>query len=95
MVVAHVRRMLADITGVEADTIKAKTSLHKDDGIEPIDVAKLVIACEKQYKITIHDEDVLTFRTVGELSAHIDQMLLDGLDAPELTDEERTAWYYE
>ncbi len=95
MVVGKVRRMLSDLLGVEADTIFAMTALNKENDVDAIDVAKLVIACEKQYKITIHDEDVLTFRTVGELSAHIDQMLLDGLDAPELTDEERTAWYYE
>lgn len=95
MVFFWVRKMLSDIIGVEPETITARASLLNGGGVDPIDVAKLVIACEKRFHITVHDEDVLTLRSVGELCAHIDQMLADGLDAHELTDEERTAWYYQ
>lgn len=95
MVVHQVRRLLADITGVDAEEITSKTALAKGSGMEPLDVARLVIACEKQFKINIADEDVHTFGCVEDLSAYIDQMLADGLDAPELSDEDRLAWYYE
>ncbi len=96
MVIYKVIKLLADILSVEPADISAKMTLTRDNGVEPIDVAALVIACEKEFKITIHDEDVSAFTCAAGLAAHIDQMLEAGLaDTPELTDEDRTAWFYE
>lgn len=96
MVVHEVEKLLSDIIGVEADEIVATTTLSKRNGVEPLDVAKLIIACEKKFKLTIHDEDVHTFLCIGDLAAYIDQKLSEGYaDTPEITDEDRVAWYYE
>ncbi len=96
MVIRKVKELLADIISADAQDIETNMTLTKDNGVEPLDKAKLMIACEKEFKITIHDEDVHAFRRVRDLAAYIDQTLSDGLaNPPEFSDEDRTAWYYE
>ena len=96
MVIQQVRRLLADILCIDLEDVSTKSALTQDFGVEPLDLASLIIACEKTYKLTIHDEDVLTFKNIADLAAYIDQMLDEGLnDAPEVTEEDRTAWFYE
>ena len=96
MVILQVRRLLAGILSVDPEDVSPKMGLTRDFGVEPIDLASLVIACEKEFKLTIHDEDVLTFASVAGLAAHIDRMIDEGLnDTPEVTEEDRTAWFYE
>ena len=96
MVIHKVKKMLADIISIDPEDISSRMALTKANGVDPIDVACLVIACEKEFGITIHDEDVLAIRSVAGLAAHIDQMLNDGINEPaERTEEDRTAWFYE
>ena len=96
MVIFKVNKLLADIISVDPEDISAKMPLTRDNGVEPIDIAALVIACEKEFRITIHDEDVSTFACTADLAEHIDQMLEAGLnEIPERTEEDRTAWFYE
>lgn len=96
MVVLKVRKLLSEIIGVEAEDITSMMPLTKDNGVDPLDIAKLIIACEKEFKVTIHDEDVLDFRCAYDIAAYIDNLLSLGLfDMPERTEEDRTAWFYE
>ncbi len=96
MVILKVRKLLAEIIGVEAVDITSRMPLTKDNGVDPLDIAKLIIACEKEFKVTIHDEDVLDFHCAYDIAAYIDNLLSLGLnDIPERTEEDRTAWFYE
>ena len=96
MVIHKVRALLADIISVAPEDIKSKMTLTHDNGVDPIDVAALVIACEKEYKVIIHDEDIPSFGCVADLATYIDKLLEAGLyDMPERTEEDRTAWFYE
>lgn len=67
-------QILAEIIDREAEDITPETALTEDNGIMPIDVAKLVIECEKKFKITIHDEDVHNFKTVSDVVEYISKM---------------------
>lgn len=88
--------MLSEILSVDQEDIPAYMPFTRENGVNPMDVASLVIACEKEFKITIFDEDVLALQCIADLAAHIDKMLEDGLfDAPAITEEDRTAWFYE
>jgi acyl carrier protein len=40
-------------------------------------VARLVIQCEKYFKINIHDEDVHTFKCVKDIVEYIENLLSD------------------
>lgn len=96
MVYPTLVRMLAEIIGVDEAMLSPDTALHRQNGIEPIDVAKLVIQCERAFHITIHDEDVSALKLLGELAAYIDERLDIGREDTALpTDREREAWYYE
>ena len=63
--------ILAEILGCDTDEIFMETKLTSEYGIEPIDIAKLVIECEREYKIEILDEDVHTFGEVGDIIKYI------------------------
>lgn len=71
MVFQKVARILAEIIEVDSEDITPETELTKEYGIKAVDVAKLVIECEKKFKITIHDEDVLRFQFVNDLVEYI------------------------
>ena len=72
MVFKKVVTLLSEIISVDHDDITADTEFNQEYGIEPIDLAKLIIAAEKKFKITIHDEDVGSFRKVGDLVKYIE-----------------------
>ena len=95
MVFYEVAALLADILGFHSDALSLDMRLN-GGGVKPIDLARLVIACEKRWRITLHDDEVAGFRRLGELAEHIQRMLDDALDErPELSDDDRLAWFYE
>lgn len=62
--------------------------------LDQLQLARLVIECEKAFHVTIFDEDVHTFRTAGDIAAYIEERLDDvGLD-PERALREKDGWYY-
>lgn len=71
MVLQKVVAILAEIMGIDNEDISLKTELTGSNGIKPVDVAKLVIECEKKLHISIHDEDVHQFQTVHDLVKYI------------------------
>lgn len=71
MVFQKVARILAEIIEVDSEDITPDTELTREYGIKAVDVAKLVIECEKKFKITIHDEDVHRFQFVNDLVEYI------------------------
>lgn len=71
MVFEKVAKILAEVIDRDSEEIGLETALTGCNGIMPIDVAKLVIVCEKKFRITIHDEDVHTFRTVNDVVEYI------------------------
>ena len=74
MVFQEVAGILAEIIDVDVEDITLETELTSEYGIKAIDVAKLVIACEKKFKITIHDEDVHTFKCVNDVVEYMKKM---------------------
>jgi acyl carrier protein len=70
-------KILSEIIGSDDEDITPETELTVDNGIEAIDVAKLVIECEQCFKITIHDEDVHTFKKVGDIEEYIKKIKSD------------------
>ena len=87
--------MLIRILAIRDDEIEPDTAFAKDNDIELLDVAKLVIACERRFRVTIHDEDVHTFTCANDVAAYVDALLADGSNDLALhDDDDRTAWYY-
>lgn len=71
LVYEKMAKILAEIVGIDSEDIRPETELTREYGITAIDVAKLVIECEKAFKIIIHDEDVHNFRCVKDLVKYV------------------------
>ena len=74
MVFEKVAKILAEIMDCDSEDIGPETELTADYGVNAIDVARLVIECEKKFKITIHDEDVHTLKNVSDVVEYVEKM---------------------
>ena len=92
-----VTTMLSEILSIDpADITPSFPLTSSQSGVEPIDVAKLAIACERAFGFPLFDEKIAEWRTVADVCEHIDELLEEGLaEATERTDEDRIGWYYE
>lgn len=64
--------------------------------VEKVDVAKIAIALEEAFGLTLWDERVAQWRRLGDVLGYIQELLEQGEGEPlERNDEERVAWYYE
>ncbi len=71
-------------------------ALTPENRVEPVDIAKLAIACERTYRLALRDEEVAQWRTLGDAMAHVARLLEEGQAEPtERSEEDRTAWFYE
>lgn len=94
MVLQKVIMLLGGIIG--SGQLQITAGLRLPCHITPIERAKLILACEQEFSITIHDEDAYGFQTLGDLAEYIERLLEAGMtNTPELKDEDRVAWYYE
>ena len=77
MICKKVEKILAEIIDAEYEDITPETELTGESGIEAINMARLVIQCEKHFKIIIHDDDVHTFKYVKDIVKYIENLLSD------------------
>lgn len=75
MTFEKVAYLLAEILGEDEQDITEQTEFSEEYGIEAIDVAKLVIAVEKKFNITIYDDIAAGFQNVGDIIRHINKIL--------------------
>lgn len=94
MMYGEIRRMLAEILGQEEAQIAPGTKLWRS--VDAVSLSKLLIACERRYKITIDDERVPDLRRLADLVEYVRQKASEGRDDYVLPDERgRDAWFYE
>ena len=69
--------LLSEIISASEDDLSGRTPLTPEYAIEPIVIAKLMIEIEKRFEVTIHDEDVHTFRTVNDVVQYVDALIAE------------------
>lgn len=69
--------LLCEVISASENEVSGKTPLTPEYGIEPIDLAKLMIEIEKRFEVTIHDEEVHTFRTVNDVANYVDALIAE------------------
>jgi Acyl carrier protein len=95
LIYQKVAEILADILNLDEEDVSPNMGLTSEFEVEKIQIAKLVIECEKKFKITIHDEKVNTFLKLNDIVKYIENMLEDeDGNISESSDEERMWWYY-
>ncbi len=62
-----VKNILIDELDVNKEDITLDAQLVKDLGINSLELADLVLACEDNFGITVSDDDIHKFVTVGDI----------------------------
>lgn len=75
MIFEKISKIIGEVINVDYEDITADTQLIAYPGIEPIGIAKIVIECEKKFKITIYDEDVHKFKSISDIVKYIEDIL--------------------
>jgi len=61
------KAFLVDELGVNPDAITMEAELAGDLGINSLELADMVYTCEEKFDVTIDDEALKNFKTVGDV----------------------------
>ncbi len=68
----EIKKLLVEEVGVKESSITPEASLTSDLGINSLELADLVMLCEEKYGITIEDDEMKSFHTVGDVAEYIE-----------------------
>ena len=68
------KQLLIDELQVKEELITLDAELASDLGINSIELADLVMICEEKFGITIEDDDIRKFTTVGDVVAYLESL---------------------
>ncbi len=89
-----IRRLISEILGQDEELITPETKLWRS--LDAVSLGKLFLACERRFKITIHDEAASSFKRAKDLARYVEQRVAEGRDDfVQPDDTKRDAWYYE
>ena len=66
------KRLLAEELQIDPNTVTPDAELASDLGLNSIELANLVMICEEKFDITIDDDDIHKFVTVGDVVEYLD-----------------------
>ena len=66
--------LLVEELQVDRNDITMDAELSNDLGINSIELADLVMICEEKFEITIDDDDIRKFTTVGDVVAYLESL---------------------
>jgi acyl carrier protein len=78
LIFEKVSKIIEEIIDIDREDIAPETALISESGIKAVDITRIVMECEKRFKIIIHDEDVHTFKHVSDLVKYINEIKFDG-----------------
>ena len=68
------KNFLIEDLHINADVITMEAELAGDLGINSLELADLVYSCEEKFDITIDDEDLHKFITVGDVVKYLEEV---------------------
>ena len=71
-IASRVKAIIVDKLGVDENEVVAEASFTNDLGADSLDTVELIMEFEKEFGITIPDEEAEKITTVGEAIAHIE-----------------------
>ena len=69
----NVKQFLVEELRVNPDDVKPGAELVGDLGINSLELAELILACEERFNVQIDDEDLHRFTTVGDIVAYLEE----------------------
>ena len=68
----QVREMLSKQLRISADKITPDSLIKDDLGADSLDVMEMLMTIEEDYGIVIPDDDIVNFKTVGDIVDYLD-----------------------
>lgn len=68
-----VKNLLVEELRIEEEKITPEAALANDLGINSLELADLILLCEEKFDISIDDEDLHKFVTVGDVVAYLEE----------------------
>jgi acyl carrier protein len=62
-----VKNLLVEELHVDPEVVTLEAELANDLGINSLELADLILLCEEKFNVTIDDDDLHTFITVGDV----------------------------
>lgn len=72
---SKVRAIIVDKLGVEESQVTAEANFQADLNADSLDTVELIMEFEKEFNITIPDEDTQKISTVGDAIAYVKEAL--------------------
>ncbi len=66
-----IKKIVAQVMGVDPDSITEDTSFTDDLGADSLDIFQIIMAIEEQFEIEIDDEEAQQIVTVGDAAGQI------------------------
>lgn len=67
-----VKQLLIEELQVKEENITPDAELSSDLGVNSIELANLILLCEDKFDVTIDDDDMNKFITVGDVVAYLE-----------------------
>ncbi len=67
-----VKQLLIEELQVKEELITPDAELSSDLGVNSIELANLILLCEDKFDVTIDDDDMHKFITVGDVVAYLE-----------------------
>jgi len=71
----EVKQLIANVIGREPDELKPETNFWTDLGVDSIKAIEITVALERQFKISVRDEQIPKIATVGDAINLVQQAL--------------------
>jgi acyl carrier protein len=68
------KKLLVEELQLDPDTITMDAELSADLGLNSIELANLVMLCEEKFDLTIDDDDIHKFVTVGDVVEYLEKL---------------------
>lgn len=65
------KTLLAEELRVDPEKITMEAELANDLGVNSLELADMILLCEEKFDITIDDDDLHTFITVGDVVGYL------------------------
>ena len=69
----RIKKILVNDLHVEAAEITLEAELINDLGINSLELADLICACEEEFDLEINDDDLRNFITVGDVVKYLEE----------------------
>lgn len=75
MIYDKVRELLSSQFEIDISKISKETDIAGDLGADSLDLVEMIMMLEEEFGIVITDESIYGYKTVGEITAFIENML--------------------